>query len=191
MGSQISGYAARFNDVTTIGNDFRERIAPGAFRRTLIDNPDVVIVLDHDTGRVLGRVSSGTLSLREDGIGLYFSVEVDPTTPEGQTAIGTVGRRDIKGCSFSFGVREESWQDDGDRLPLRTLEDIDLWEITLTAFPAYETTSASLSTRSVPAKPAVSTTAAAVPLSDAAFAVRKAADLRQRTMEMKLRGMLV
>ncbi|WP_143750595.1 HK97 family phage prohead protease [Mesorhizobium sp. WSM4312] len=30
------------------------------------------------------------------------------------------------------------------QLPLRTIEDIDCWEITLTAFPAYETTSASL-----------------------------------------------
>ncbi|MBZ9741018.1 MULTISPECIES: HK97 family phage prohead protease [unclassified Mesorhizobium] len=143
----ISGYAVRFGDITTIA-DFRERIAPGAFTRTLRQAPDVVMLLDHDSGRVLGRTSSGSLTLQEDATGLYFSLDVDSSTPEGQTAIGTVARRDVRGCSFGFYVRSESWQDDGDSLPLRTIEDVDLYEITLTAFPAYETTSASLSGRS-------------------------------------------
>lgn len=140
----ISGYAVRFNDETVIAGEWRERIAPASFTRTLKENPDVVMLLDHDSGRVLGRVSAGTLSLREDRAGLYFSLQVDPSTPEGQTALGTVGRQDVKACSFGFRVRAESWDDGGDRLPLRTITDVDLAEITLTAFPAYPTTSASL-----------------------------------------------
>lgn len=140
----ISGFAVRFNDETVIAGEFRERIAPGAFTRTLKENPDVVMILAHDSGRVLGRVSAGTLSLREDRAGLYFSLQVDPTTPEGQTALGTVGRQDVKGCSFGFRVRAEEWADGGDRLPLRTITDLDLYELTLTGFPAYESTSASL-----------------------------------------------
>jgi HK97 family phage prohead protease len=103
-----------------------------------------VALLSHDSGRVLGRTSSGTLTLRQDSLGLWFSLNADPTTPEGQTALGTIGRQDIKGCSFGFIVRAESWDDGGMRMPLRTVEDVDLFEITLTAFPAYETTSASL-----------------------------------------------
>lgn len=140
----ISGYAVMFNAETVIAGEFRERIAQGAFTRTLREKPDVIALLAHDYGRVLGRVSAGTLSLREDRVGLYFSLQVDPTTPEGQTALGTVGRQDVKGCSFGFRVRAETWGDGGDRLPLRTITDVDLSEITLTAFPAYETTSASL-----------------------------------------------
>ncbi|GAB1716329.1 MAG: peptidase U35 [Nitrobacter sp.] len=139
----ISGFAVRFNDETVIAGEFRERIAPGAFTRTLKEKPDVVMLLDHDSGRVLGRTPT-TLSLREDRAGLYFSLQVDPTTPEGQTALGTVGRQDVKGCSFGFRVRAEKWDDGGDRLPLRTITDVDLFELTLTAFPAYESTSASL-----------------------------------------------
>ena len=142
----ISGYAVRFNDQTVIAGEFRERIAPGAFTRTLKEKPDAVMILAHDSGRVLGRVSAGTLSLREDRAGLYFSLQVDPTTPEGQTALGTVGRQDTKGCSFGFRVRAEQWEDGGDRLPLRTITDVDLFELTLTAFPQYETTTASLRT---------------------------------------------
>jgi HK97 family phage prohead protease len=140
----ISGYAARFGDATIIAGEFREKLAPGAFTRTLREQPDVVMLLDHDSGRVLGRTSAGTLTLREDRIGLWFSLDVDPSTPEGQTALGTVGRQDVKGCSFGFRVRAERWEDGGERLPLRIIEDVDLYEITLTAFPAYESTSASI-----------------------------------------------
>lgn len=139
----ISGYAARFGDETIIAGSFREKLASGTFARTLKER-DVVALLDHDSGRVLGRTSAGTLTLREDRIGLWFSLDVDTTTPEGQTALGTVGRQDIKGCSFGFNVRAERWEDGGDRLPLRIIEDVDLWEVTLTAFPAYPTTSASI-----------------------------------------------
>ncbi|MCZ8547641.1 HK97 family phage prohead protease [Mesorhizobium qingshengii] len=139
----ISGYAVRFGDVTTIGNSFREKIAPGAFTETLKRN-DTVALIGHDTGRVLGRQSAGTLTLREDRIGLWFSLDVDTSTPSGQEALGTVRRQDVKGCSFAGQFLAEEWQDGGDRLPLRTVTEIDLYEITLTAFPAYETTDASV-----------------------------------------------
>lgn len=141
---RISGYAARFGDVTTIAGEWRERLAKGAFSRTLREKPDVVMLLDHDSGRVLGRTSAGTLELREDAVGLYFNLNVDESTPEGQTALGTITRRDISGCSFGFRVRAEHWDDGGRRLPLRTITDVDLFEITATAFPAYPTTSAAL-----------------------------------------------
>lgn len=168
-GKTISGYCVRFGEETVIGDLYRERIAPGAFTRTLREMPDVVMLLDHDTGRVLGRVSAGTLALREDRIGLWFSVEIDESTPEGQTALGTVGRQDVKGCSFGFGVRSEAWQDDNsDRLPLRILEDVDLYECTLTAFPAYQSTSASIVGRSSLAS--------------------RTADIARREAMMRLRG---
>ncbi|WP_245319627.1 HK97 family phage prohead protease [Mesorhizobium temperatum] len=92
----ISGYCVRFHDIATIGGSFREKIAPAAFTASLKRN-DIVALLDHDTGRVLGRTSAKSLTLKQDQIGLYFSLDVDPSTPEGQTAIGTVGRQDVKG----------------------------------------------------------------------------------------------
>jgi HK97 family phage prohead protease len=140
----ISGYAIRYNSPTVIAGEWREQLAPWSLTRTLKENPDVVMILAHDSGRVLGRVAAGTLSLREDRAGLYFSLQVDPSTPEGQTALGTVGRQDVKGCSFGMRVRSEEWSDGGNRLPLRTITDLDLYELTLTGFPAYESTSASL-----------------------------------------------
>ena len=148
MTENISGYAARYNEETVIAGAFRERLAPGCFTRSLTDSPDVLALLAHDFGRVLGRVSAGTLQLRDDRIGLYFWLTPDPTTPSGQEALGTVGRQDVKGCSFLMTVIAEEWRDDGHDLPLRTITEAALWEVTLTASPAYETTSASISGRS-------------------------------------------
>ncbi len=144
MAELIRGYAAKFNSPTVIVGEFREQLAPGCFARTLQQRPDVVMILDHDYGRVLGRVSAGTLTLREDRIGLWFELQADPSTPSGQEAIGTVRRGDVKGCSFGFRVTKERWDDGGSRLPLRTILDVDLYEVTLTAIPAYEDTSATL-----------------------------------------------
>ncbi|MBX5239505.1 HK97 family phage prohead protease [Rhizobium sp. NLR22b] len=138
----MSGYAAKFRSETTIAGEFREMLSPGCFARTLRDNPDVVMLLDHDSGRVLGRTTASTLFLREDSTGLWFDLDPDPTTPSGMEAIGTVRRGDIRGCSFGFRVRSEEWQDGGNRLPLRIIKDVDLAEVTLTGFPAYSDTSA-------------------------------------------------
>lgn len=144
MADRISGYAARFNSETTIAGEFREMLNPGCFARTLRDNPDVVMILDHDPGRVLGRTTAHTLRLREDGTGLWFELDPDPTTPSGMEAIGTVRRGDVRGCSFGFRVRSEEWQDGGNRLPLRIIKDVELFEVTITGFPAYGDTSASI-----------------------------------------------
>lgn len=139
----ITGYAVRFNEVATIAGSFREQIDPAAFTKSLRDN-DIVALLNHDSGRVLGRTSAGTLRLSADRVGLRFELDADPSTPSGQEALGTVGRRDVKGCSFAGIWLAETWEDGGDRLPLRIVTEIDLHEITLTAFPAYATTSASV-----------------------------------------------
>lgn len=141
---KITGYVATFADETIIAGEWRERLAPGCFSRTLREQPDVVMLLDHDPGRVLGRTTAGTLGLVEDATGLRFDLDVDTTTPEGQTAAGTVGRGDVHGCSFGFRIKAEEWHDGGRRLPLRVIRDLDLFEATLTCSPAYNKTSAAL-----------------------------------------------
>ena len=45
---KISGYAARFNVLSENLGGFREKIAPGAFTRSINEAADVVAVVDHD-----------------------------------------------------------------------------------------------------------------------------------------------
>lgn len=142
LANSINGYAAVFNSETIIGGDFRERLAPGCFTRTLREAPDVLAIWNHDWARVLGRTTAGTLKLQQDHTGLWFNLDVDGSAPDGATALSAVGRKDVHGCSFGFRVRAEEWEDGGARLPLRTILDLDLLEITITPIPAYPTTTA-------------------------------------------------
>lgn len=171
-GSVIRGYAALYGVPTPIGGEFIEQIAPGAFTKT-IANGDVLALLSHDWGRVLGRQSAGSLRLKDTPLGLSFELDADVTTPSGQEALGTVRSRAVKGCSFGFRVLWDDWSDDGP-IPTRTIREIELHEISLLANPAYESTSAWVSSRTAAAS------------NDAAARRRVAA----RREAMRARGML-
>jgi uncharacterized protein len=144
-GSVIRGYAALYSVPVTIGGEFIEQIAPSAFTKT-IANGDCLALLAHDWGRVLARQSAGSLRLKDTPLGLYFELDADVSTPTGQEALGTVRQRAVKGCSFGFRVLWDDWSDDGP-IPTRTIREIDLHEISLLANPAYDTTSAWVSSR--------------------------------------------
>lgn len=135
------GYAALFNSEADIGGYFREVIAPGAFRETL-KNDDIRALIDHDTGRVIGRSSAGTLRLKEDDKGL--SVEIDlPDTTDGRDLAVQLERGDISGMSFGFIVRHDEWDETSDP-PTRTIHAVDLLEVSAVAFPAYGDTEIAL-----------------------------------------------
>ena len=55
----VGGYAAVFGAAADIAGQFREILAPGAFSDTI--GGDVRALIDHDSGRVIGRTTAGTL----------------------------------------------------------------------------------------------------------------------------------
>ncbi|MFS8052330.1 HK97 family phage prohead protease [Rhizobium sp. BR 317] len=141
VGRRIEGYAATFNSEARIGK-FVEKIAPGAFREALAG--DVLAMLDHDPGKVLGRTRSGTLRLTEDSRGLAFSLDLPDTQP-GRDVLALAERGDLGGMSFGFTVPQggESWQ--GEQ---RTLRNVSLKEISVvSAWPAYPDTEIALRAR--------------------------------------------
>ena len=137
-GRRIEGYAATFGSEAAIGG-FRERIAPGAFRGALAG--DVLALLDHDPGKVLGRTRSGTLRLTEDSRGLAFSLDL-PDTQAGHDVLELATRGDLGGMSFGFTVPKggESWTGS-----TRTLHAVGLKEISVvSSWPAYPDTEIAL-----------------------------------------------
>ena len=141
-GRRLEGYAATFAHEADLGA-FRERICVGAFRDAL--QGDVLALLDHDAGKVLGRTRTGTLELREDGKGLAFALDV-PDTAAGRDVLALAARGDLGGMSFGFLVPDGGERWDGD---LRTLSKIDLREISVvSAWPAYEGTEIALRSKS-------------------------------------------
>ncbi|TAX72544.1 HK97 family phage prohead protease [Rhizobium ruizarguesonis] len=136
-GRKLSGYAATFGQETRI-LDFNETIAPGAFSASLSGQPDILALVDHDPGKVLGRTKSGTLRLSEDARGLRFEIEI-PDTSLGRDILAMAVRSDLGGMSFGFTVPEggDEWR--GDK---RTLRSVVLHEISVVqSFPAYGGTS--------------------------------------------------
>lgn len=132
----LIGYAAVFNSPTDIGGYFTEQIAPGAFAETI--KGDVRCLFNHESGNVLGRTKAGTLRLREDGKGLRFEVDL-PDTVLGRDVGTLVKRGDVSGCSFNFRATKQSWDDTVDP-PLRTLEKLEIDEVSIVTFPAYSDT---------------------------------------------------
>jgi HK97 family phage prohead protease len=136
----IAGYAAVFNSETDIGGQFRETIAPGAFKASLAS--DVRALFDHDSSHVLGRTKAGTLRLTEDERGL--AVEIDlPDTQAGRDLRVSMERGDIDGMSFGFRVTDQEWDERGD-IPLRTIRGVELFEVSVVTFPAYADTEVAL-----------------------------------------------
>lgn len=137
-GRTIAGYAAVFNSPTDIGGSWVEVVLPGAFTETLRGGRDVLALYSHELERLLGRQSAGTLRLREDGRGLAIEIDL-PDTTDGRDVGVLVQRGDLKGMSFGFCVTKEEW-DETLTPPRRTIMAVDLFEVTVTASPAYDDT---------------------------------------------------
>ena len=137
----VSGYAARFNELSEDLGGFRELIAPGAFSQTLSGSPDVRALIDHDSAKVIGRTTAGTLKLAQDDQGLAFTCDLPATSYANDLAV-SMERGDISGCSFGFYCDEDTWAADDGGNVVRTIQSLSLFEVTICAFPAYPTTSA-------------------------------------------------
>lgn len=132
----LVGYAAVFERLANIGGYFKEQIAPGAFTEAI--GGDIRALVDHDPGRVVGRTKSGTLRLSEDGVGLRVEIDV-PDTTDGNDLWVLVERGDISGMSFGFRVTKELWDETGE-IPVRTIQALELMEVSAVAWPAYDDT---------------------------------------------------
>jgi len=134
---KIGGYAAQFNKEAT-GLSFREVIAPGAFSRSLQSGEPVYLLVNHDTNGIpLASTASGTLNLSEDEVGLRMEANLDPANPKAQELYSAISRGDIAKMSFAFTVAPEgSSRSEG----LRTLTDLNLFEVSAVTWPAYNDT---------------------------------------------------
>ena len=137
----VTGYAAVFNSRTLLWEGLEEVISPGAFSRAL-SSSDVRCLFDHDWSKVLGRTKSGTLRLEEDDRGLKFEVEL-PNTTVANDLIESMKRGDINQCSFGFIPTEETWDYNTDPV-LRTVNEVELFEVSIVSLPAYQDTEAAL-----------------------------------------------
>ena len=134
---KIVGYAAVFGRSSVDLGGFTEEIAPGAFRKA-IEEDDIRALVDHDSSRIVGRLSAGTLRLSEDEVGLRMEIDL-PNTTVGRDLRESVERGDITGASFGFQTVSDEWRmQDGEHH--RVLKDVRLFDVGPVTFPAYPDT---------------------------------------------------
>jgi Escherichia/Staphylococcus phage prohead protease len=155
----LEGLAASYNQVSSDLGGFREQIAPGAFRRSLEENHDVKMLLNHDPNHILGRVHSGTLTLKDKSDGLHFRCQLDPNNSSHQNVYASVKRGDLAHMSFAFSLPQvenvtgrgqaappenvhpgDVWdygEEKGKKFVRRTLKDVKLHDVSVVVYPAY------------------------------------------------------
>lgn len=134
----IEGYFAVFNKQAELWPGAFEEIASGAFDKTLTN--DIRGLTNHDTTFVLGRNKSGTLELKSDSYGLWARIKINPNDSDAVNLYERVKRGDVDQCSFGFNVlsEETEWREDG--TVKWKITDVDLHEVSVCTFPAYEET---------------------------------------------------
>lgn len=137
----ITGHFAVFNSVYNIGPGMSESIAPGAFAQAL--QSDIRALTNHDTTLVLGRTAAGTLELREDETGLWGDITVNPNDSDAMNTWARVQRGDVTQCSIGFNILREATESRADGSVHWTIEEIELFEVSVCTFPAYEETNVS------------------------------------------------
>jgi HK97 family phage prohead protease len=139
---RMSGYAAMW-DREADGLPFREVIKRGAFADSLGRGDDVFLLVNHDTDQLpLARRSAGTLSVAEDDMGLHVTAELDPANPRAAELASALERGDVDKMSFAFRVAADgsTKTEDG----VRELRALDLYEVSVVTWPAYNATSVGL-----------------------------------------------
>lgn len=135
----ISGYFSVFNSIYELWPGATESVAPGAFRNTL--GGDIRALTNHDTTLVLGRTTAGTLKLREDEHGLWGDILINPKDSDAVNTRERVLRGDVNQCSFGFRILDEEVQIREDDSVHWTIKEVELYEVSVCTFPAYEETS--------------------------------------------------
>lgn len=146
---RLRGYAIVFNARSQNLGGFQEIIAPEAIDRTFKEALDVRALVNHDSAKVIGRLRSGTLQMQKDGTGLRVTIEPDPDISYAKDILGAVKRGDVSGMSFAFRTVEDDWNYDDEQMPLRTVLDMRVSEVSIVTFPAYTQTDVQVAQRSM------------------------------------------
>lgn len=137
----VYGTPTRINDLS---GSYIEIIERGALDNA--DLHDVRLLVGHDTSKIPLARTPKTMSLQLDDDGLTFTATL-PNTEAGREAYEAVQRGDLRGMSYAFTVPEGGDSYDP-KTNTRTIKQIaKVLECSLTAFPAYESTTVSAESR--------------------------------------------
>ncbi len=141
-GNTLSGIAHAFGQQTLVGNRYVE-FARGAFDKALAGS-DVRAFFNHDTNLLLGRQSSGTLTVSAEADGLHYAIDLPATSYAADLKV-LVDRKDLTEMSFGIMPGKVSFSKAPDGRQVQTHTEVaELFDISPVALPAFGGTSAQL-----------------------------------------------
>ena len=144
-GAHISGYVnvteKKSRPVITPRGKVVEEIEPRAFEGAISRAGNITVTVDHDSTHVYASTDDGTLTLKEDAIGLHADVLI---TDKDLVELAKKGK--IRGWSFGMYNVKDTMEERADALPIRHIQALDLDHLTLVVrkCPVYSATSVEL-----------------------------------------------
>lgn len=141
--TQIQGYALLWNSPYPFvenGQGYIEEIDPSALKNA--DISDVRFLRDHNQSLILGSTKSGTLRLKIDAVGLFFTADV-PNTLEGKDTAELIRRKILNQTSFGFSTpaNGSKWTTHEGTAVRRIVKISKLYDVSVVTFPANPKTS--------------------------------------------------
>lgn len=141
---QIQGYAIIFDTLSIDLGGFVETIDPTALDG--VDLSDIKLIYAHENNQILARTDAGNLQVKVDSKGLFFIADLADTTLANDV-YNNIQAGNLKGMSFGFTIADDGdkWTRQPDGTLLHEVTQIGiLGELTVTAWPAYPSTSVEL-----------------------------------------------
>ena len=129
--------------------NFLERVAPGAFKKTIAESrQNMKVLFDHGMDPSIGNKVLGPIrDLREDSRGAYYEVPLFDTSYNRDLLPGL--QAGVYGASFRFRVMKDQWEDEParsehnpDGIPERTILETRTMEFGAVTFPASDAATA-------------------------------------------------
>lgn len=115
---------------------FIEKINKGVFFRALSKGGRFDFLAEHDRNLLLATTDNGSLELWEDEEGLKMRANIVPTS-YGKDIYTLIRSRVINNMSFGFRVIKDSWKKGLEGIHERTIEELELIEVSAVRNPAY------------------------------------------------------
>ncbi|UZJ79438.1 phage major capsid protein [Fictibacillus sp. KU28468] len=141
----VSGYVNKteqFSEMLGHSQRFKEKIAKGAFSNAIQKAKEIHFLAEHDSKRILSSTRNGSLQLHEDEKGLYMSATISPTS-WGKDYYELIKSGILRNMSFGFRAIKDSWKKSVQGYFERTVQDLELFEVSVVRDPAYSSSTIS------------------------------------------------
>lgn len=137
---KVEGYVNKTEQLSNVlgaSKRFREKIAKGAFQRAIQNSQrDIDFLAEHKEKLILASTRNQSLKLVEDEQDLFMSANIAATS-WGADYYELINSGLLRNMSFGFRTIKDSWKQIDSSLYERTIDELELFEISVVKDPAY------------------------------------------------------